>query len=244
MNLGDALALAVELLRQDPAGGPSRTLTPTQLEAAVLDRARPRRTFPAVWPGHRRAAEQRDPTRDAHDDDPIPGRHDTLTGHSPRIDPSRIGHDHRGHRCNRRRWRAGRRRAGGPRCTAAADRARPHCSAAAARVRMSPSRHTRTPRRWPRPPDGMGNLPLVSATRTPTGSRCNWGQRGCPPGRGRAHRSGYSSFMGAAASATFPFARDHGATEGGGPRGGDQPSPSMRNSLYADSHPGSWGRTR
>jgi proteasome alpha subunit len=41
MNLGDALGLAVELLRQDPAGGPSRILTASQLEVAVLDRARP-----------------------------------------------------------------------------------------------------------------------------------------------------------------------------------------------------------
>src|SRR4029078_6591562 len=45
MNLGTALGLAVELLKQDPAGGPSRILTASQLEVAVLDRARPRRTF-------------------------------------------------------------------------------------------------------------------------------------------------------------------------------------------------------
>jgi proteasome alpha subunit len=45
MTLADALSLAVELLGQDAAGGPSRRLTPAQLEVAVLDRERPRRTF-------------------------------------------------------------------------------------------------------------------------------------------------------------------------------------------------------
>ena len=37
--------LAVGLLGTDPAGGPSRDLSPEQLEVAVLDRHRPRRTF-------------------------------------------------------------------------------------------------------------------------------------------------------------------------------------------------------
>ncbi len=37
--------LAVELLGQDPAGGAPRQLTAAQLEVAVLDRERPRRTF-------------------------------------------------------------------------------------------------------------------------------------------------------------------------------------------------------
>src|SRR5438309_7818608 len=41
MTLADALSLAVELLAQDAGGGPSRTLTPAQLEVAVLDRERP-----------------------------------------------------------------------------------------------------------------------------------------------------------------------------------------------------------
>src|SRR5450759_4050534 len=45
MSLGDALVLAVERLGQDPTSGPSRSLTAAQLEVAVLDRARPRRTF-------------------------------------------------------------------------------------------------------------------------------------------------------------------------------------------------------
>ena len=45
MTLADALTMAVELLGTDPAGGEQRTITGAQLEVAVLDRARPRRTF-------------------------------------------------------------------------------------------------------------------------------------------------------------------------------------------------------
>jgi len=45
MNLSEALVLAVGLLGTDPAGGPTRELGPGQLEVAVLDRNRPRRTF-------------------------------------------------------------------------------------------------------------------------------------------------------------------------------------------------------
>ena len=82
MNLGDALGLALELLCQDPAGGPSRTLTATQVEVAVLDRARPRRTFRRIeGPLLDALLSSEDPTRDVPaDDDPTPGRHDTLTG--------------------------------------------------------------------------------------------------------------------------------------------------------------------
>ena len=81
MNLGDALGLAHELLCQDPAGGPSRTLTATQLEVAVLDRARPRRTFRRIeGPLLEALLSSDNPTRDVPaDDDPTPGRHDTLT---------------------------------------------------------------------------------------------------------------------------------------------------------------------
>ena len=84
MNLGDALGLAHELLCQDPAGGPSRTLTATQLEVAVLDRARPRRTFRRIEGPLLEALHSSDnPTRDVPaDDDPTPGRHDTLTADS------------------------------------------------------------------------------------------------------------------------------------------------------------------
>jgi proteasome, alpha subunit, bacterial type len=82
MNLGDALGLAHELLCQDPAGGPSRTLTATQLEVAVLDRGRPRRTFRRIeGPLLDALLSSDDPTRDAPaTDEPTPGHHDTLTG--------------------------------------------------------------------------------------------------------------------------------------------------------------------
>ena len=93
MNLGDALGLAVELLRQDPAGGPSRTLAAAQLEVAVLDRARPRRTFRRlVGPLLDALLSSEDPTADLPaDDEPTPGRHDTLTGESPSTDPPESG---------------------------------------------------------------------------------------------------------------------------------------------------------
>ena len=54
MPLGEALTLAVELLGRDPAGGEQRTLTPTQLEVAVLERGRPRRKFRRIG-GHQLA---------------------------------------------------------------------------------------------------------------------------------------------------------------------------------------------
>ena len=45
MTLADALTMAVDLLGRDPGGGEHRVVTAPQLEVAVLDRARPRRTF-------------------------------------------------------------------------------------------------------------------------------------------------------------------------------------------------------
>ena len=45
MTLADALTMAVDLLGADPTGGEQRTISGAQLEVAVLDRARPRRTF-------------------------------------------------------------------------------------------------------------------------------------------------------------------------------------------------------
>ena len=45
MGLESALTLAVSQLAKDHAGGPDRVLGPDQLEVAVLDRHRPRRTF-------------------------------------------------------------------------------------------------------------------------------------------------------------------------------------------------------
>ena len=66
LNLSEALALAVGLLGADPAGGPNRELAPAQLEVAVLDRDRPRRTFRRIT-GQllERLLSSDDPTRDA-----------------------------------------------------------------------------------------------------------------------------------------------------------------------------------
>jgi proteasome alpha subunit len=85
LSLADALDLAVELLGKDPAGGPARSLGAAQLEVAVLDRERPRRTFRRLG-GSLLAAllNHDDPTRDAPAvDDAGPGLHDTLTGDAP-----------------------------------------------------------------------------------------------------------------------------------------------------------------
>ncbi|QGN57282.1 proteasome subunit alpha [Nostocoides sp. HKS02] len=87
LSLADALSLAVDLLGQDPAGGAARQLTASQLEVAVLDRERPRRTFRRIGGALLTALLSKDdPTHDAPaEDDPGPGRHDTLTGEaSPR----------------------------------------------------------------------------------------------------------------------------------------------------------------
>ena len=66
MHLSEALILAVGLLGSDPAGGPARELTPTQLEVAVLDRKRPRRTFRRITgPLLERLLSSDDPTHDA-----------------------------------------------------------------------------------------------------------------------------------------------------------------------------------
>jgi proteasome alpha subunit len=87
LSLADALILAVDLLGQDPTNGPGRQLTAAQLEVAVLDRERPRRTFRRIGGVLLTALLSKDdPTHDAPpEDDPGPGRHDTLTGEaSPR----------------------------------------------------------------------------------------------------------------------------------------------------------------
>ncbi len=66
LHLSDALGLAVELLATDPAGGPAREFGPEQLEVAVLDRHRPRRTFRRITGGLlERLLNSEDPTRDA-----------------------------------------------------------------------------------------------------------------------------------------------------------------------------------
>ncbi len=82
LTLSEALALAVDLLARDPAGGAPRTLDAAQLEVAVLDRLRPRRAFRRLAGSLlERLLRADDPTTDVpHDDDPRPGLHDTLTG--------------------------------------------------------------------------------------------------------------------------------------------------------------------
>ena len=86
MSLGEALSLAVELLGKDPSGGPARALAPTQLEVAVLDRERPRRTFRRIGGGLLAALLNRDSAvQDAPVvDDATPGHHDMLTGDATR----------------------------------------------------------------------------------------------------------------------------------------------------------------
>jgi proteasome alpha subunit len=94
MTLADALSLAVELLAQDAGGGPSRTLPAGQLEVAVLDRERPRRTFRRIGgPLLDRLLSSEDPTTGVpREDEPTSGRRDTLSqdqqdGHAPTADP-------------------------------------------------------------------------------------------------------------------------------------------------------------
>ena len=86
MSLGAALTLAVELLGKDPAGGASRTLSPAQLEVAVLDRERPRRTFRRIAGTllHDLLNHTSRVTDAPSVDDATPGHHDILTGEAPR----------------------------------------------------------------------------------------------------------------------------------------------------------------
>ncbi|MEO7070844.1 MAG: proteasome subunit alpha [Nostocoides sp.] len=87
LTLGDALGLAVELLGKDPTGnGDDRQLTADQLEVAVLDRNRPRRTFRRIaGPLLERLISAADPTSDVPStDEDKPGHHDVLTGDSAR----------------------------------------------------------------------------------------------------------------------------------------------------------------
>ena len=82
LSLSQVLVLAVEVLGRDPANGAQRTLTPAQLEVAILDRLRPRRAFRRLAAQLvERLLQPDDPTTDApHTDDRRPGLHNTLTG--------------------------------------------------------------------------------------------------------------------------------------------------------------------
>ncbi len=79
--LAEALVLAVELLGADPSGGgESRDLDAGQLEVAVLDRRRPRRSFRRLGgPLLDSLLNRDDPTTDIPGHDDGPGRHETLS---------------------------------------------------------------------------------------------------------------------------------------------------------------------
>ena len=85
LTLAEALRLAVDTLAQDPNGGTARSLTATQLEVAVLDRQRPRRTFRRIaGPLLEDLLSTESPVSDAPVvDDGRPGHHDVLTGGLP-----------------------------------------------------------------------------------------------------------------------------------------------------------------
>ncbi|MBK8757403.1 MAG: proteasome subunit alpha [Actinomycetales bacterium] len=111
LSLADALALAVSALAADPAGGEPRVLSPGQLEVAVLDRHRPRRTFRRiVGPLLVDLLNADSPTAHAPEtDEGIPGHPDILSASlvdtaeaagqqgssSTATDPSSVEHDPR-----------------------------------------------------------------------------------------------------------------------------------------------------
>ena len=81
LSLGEALGLAVDALAVDPAGGQARSLASDQLEVAVLDRLRPRRTFRRIGGQLLSDLVNIDsPVHDAPVSDGPPGHHDMLTG--------------------------------------------------------------------------------------------------------------------------------------------------------------------
>lgn len=86
MPLSNALMLAVSGLAADPGGGDPRPLAPEQLEVAVLDRHRPRRTFRRiVGPLLADLLNVDSPIAHAPEaDEGVPGHHDTLSGQSQR----------------------------------------------------------------------------------------------------------------------------------------------------------------
>ena len=92
MSLADALGVAVATLAVDTAGGEPRSLPPSQLEVAVLDRHRPRRTFRRiVGPLLADLLNLDSPTAHAPEaDDGIPGHPDILSGvgHESAGDPA------------------------------------------------------------------------------------------------------------------------------------------------------------
>jgi len=102
MALAEGLRLAVEVLGRDSQGGASRELLPEQLEVAVLERARPRRTFRRINGGQleRLLAEKgkgsatsadREPSVPASPDDPGKAPTSLAGGAHEPGDPGKAG---------------------------------------------------------------------------------------------------------------------------------------------------------
>ena len=101
--------------------------------------------------------------------------------------------------------------------------------------RRPPSRRTRTPTRWRGPWTGCRPSSSCPVTRTPTGSRCTAAPSRARDGPGS---SGWSTPPSWARRrvATFPYARDHAATELAIREAGLSLT-AMRSALYADMAP-------
>jgi len=98
LSLAQALRLAVEVLAVPAEGAEAKQLGATQLEVAVLDRERPRRTFRrVVGPLLERLLNHADPTADAPVDEVHPGHPEVLSGEADRpataVDGTSIGRE-------------------------------------------------------------------------------------------------------------------------------------------------------
>ena len=93
LSLGEALRIAVDVLGTPAEGAEPRTLSADQLEVAVLDRERPRRTFRrVVHPLLERLLNSSDPTANAPaSDESHPGHPEVLSGEN---DAAEDGPDH------------------------------------------------------------------------------------------------------------------------------------------------------
>lgn len=81
LSLGEVLRMAVEVLGAPPEGAEPRVLEAAQLEVAVLDRERPRRTFRrVVGPLLGRLLNADDPIANAPGDEDHPGQPQVLSG--------------------------------------------------------------------------------------------------------------------------------------------------------------------
>ena len=97
LSLAEALTLAVEVLGADPAGGEGRSLGPHQLEVAVLDRHRPRRTFRRLTGGPlERLLGTPDTTRRVEHEPGDTPRHQTSNPQTQRTESEHVGPGHMG----------------------------------------------------------------------------------------------------------------------------------------------------